>query len=155
MISTALFLCMHVALWTQEPEPPRLCFTGRAEYTVDTILDAATVILDQGGSKLKVALLGVKSGPGHSEEAKRFLVNLLKGERVYVLYDRSPEDRDEFGRTLAYLHRAPDGLFVNLEIVRQGYCRTSSRVMFRHFPLFKAYEEKAMKAKKGMWSVPD
>jgi micrococcal nuclease len=148
---------MHIAFWAQEPQPPRLCFSGQAEYTVDTIVDGRTVLLDRNGAKLKVVLMGVRTEPlhgpkNHGREAKKFLVNLLKGEKVYVEYDRSSKDQDEFGTTLAYLHRAPDGLFVNLEVVRQGYGRVSSKVMFRHFTVFKAYEAKAMNVQKGMWA---
>ena len=158
MLSLSIYLCLHIAFWAHDPEPPRLCFTGKTEYTVDRILDGRCVLLDRNGSKLKVVLMGVKTEPlhgptTHGKEARKFLVNLLKGEKVYVEYDKSSKDQDEFGTTLAYLHRAPDGLFVNLEVVRQGYGRVGSKIMFRHFALFKAYEEKAIKVKKGMWSA--
>ena len=55
------------------------------------------------------------------KEATAFTRNLLLGELVYLRFDG---DRTEkYGRLLAYLYRAPDGLFVNLEVVRQGYGR--------------------------------
>ena len=31
--------------------------------------------------------------------------------------------RDDFGRMLAYVYRSDDGIFVNYEIVRQGYAQ--------------------------------
>ena len=40
-------------------------------------------------------------------------------ESVYLRFGN--EERGKYGRLLAYVYRAPDGLFVNLEIVRQGY----------------------------------
>jgi micrococcal nuclease len=41
------------------------------------------------------------------------------GERVRLVAD--VDARDRFGRRLAYVHRARDGLFVNAELVRRGY----------------------------------
>ena len=51
------------------------------------------------------------------KEASAFTRNLLLGEPVYLRFDT--DRTDKYGRLLAYLYRAPDGLFVNLEIVRQ------------------------------------
>ena len=33
------------------------------------------------------------------------------------------EPRDRYGRLLAYVYRANDGLFVNLDVIRHGYAR--------------------------------
>jgi micrococcal nuclease len=70
----------------------------------------------------------------YGREASLFLTNLLKGESVYAVYDQERTDR--YGRTLAYLFRAPDGLFVNAEIIRQGYGHAYTRFPFRHMELF-------------------
>ena len=34
------------------------------------------------------------------------------------------EQRDRYGRLLAYVYREPDGAFVNAQLVRDGYART-------------------------------
>jgi micrococcal nuclease len=52
---------------------------------------------------------------------------------------------------LAYLYRAPDGLFVNLEIVRQGYGHAYTRFPFKYLNLFREYEKKAREAGRGLW----
>ena len=65
------------------------------------------------------------------------------------------DERDRHGRLLAYLYRAPDGLFVNLEIVRQGYGRTETRFPFQHMELFQHYERQAQEAEKGLWGQPE
>jgi len=51
--------------------------------------------------------------------AAAFNRRLVEGERVRLTTD--VERRDRFGRLLAYVHRARDGLFVNAELVRRGY----------------------------------
>ena len=52
-----------------------------------------------------------------------------------------------------YLYLALDGLFVNLEIVRQGYGRAYTRFSFKHSALFKHYAAKASEAGKGLYGV--
>jgi len=86
----------------------------------------------------------------YSMEAKSFLTNLLKGELVYLEYEDLAK-QDYLGRTLAYVYRSPDGLFVNLEVVRQGYGRLYLLHTSRHVDLFRFYESKARSAQKGMW----
>ena len=44
----------------------------------------------------------------YGKEASNFTKNLLLGESVYLRYD--VERIDQYGRLLAYLYRAPDGL---------------------------------------------
>ena len=52
--------------------------------------------------------------------------DLIGGGSVYV--EREPGSKqDRYGRELDYLHRAPDGLFVNREIVRRGYGHASAK----------------------------
>jgi micrococcal nuclease len=46
---------------------------------------------------------------------------LVSGREVTLKFDRNPRDR--YGRLLAYVYRAGDGLFVNAELVRLGDAR--------------------------------
>ena len=46
------------------------------------------------------------------------------GERVRLV--RDVEERDRYGRLLAYVYRARDGLFVNAELVRRGYATVAT-----------------------------
>ena len=86
----------------------------------------------------------------YGPEASRFLTNLLKGKKVYV-ESKLDEKTDKYGRALLYLYRAPDGLFVNLEIVRLGYGRAYTRFPFKYKKLFRRCEREARKAGRGMW----
>lgn len=56
---------------------------------------------------------------------------------------------------LAYLYRYPDGLFVNLEITRQGYGRMYTGQPFKHWTVFRTYERKAREVSKGLWGEPE
>jgi hypothetical protein len=44
------------------------------------------------------------------------------------------------------LYRAPDGLFVNLEIVHQGYGRALTVFPFKYMELFRRHERAAREA---------
>jgi micrococcal nuclease len=74
----------------------------------------------------------------YAKGSSLFARNLLEGESVYAR--DGPQKADRFGRRLAYLFRAPGGLFVNLEIVRQGCGRVMRvREPSGHLDLFLHY----------------
>ncbi len=72
----------------------------------------------------------------------------LGGERVYVLggSSGSAELRP------VKIFRAPDGLYVNLELVRQGYTPMAPRGLAEDRELFEIYQQRARQAGKGLWS---
>ena len=75
--------------------------------------------------------------------------DLLLGEFVYLRFNTNKIDAD--GQLWAYLYRAPDGLFINLELIRQGYNRTNTQFLLQHRELFKYYEKRAQVIRKGRW----
>ena len=100
-------------------------------------IDGDTIEVEQDGKPVKVRLIGVdtpetvhpsKPVEAFGKEASRFTANLLKGESVYLEFDK--DKTDKYGRTLAFVYRAPDGLFVNLEIIRQGYGHAYTKYPF-------------------------
>jgi endonuclease YncB( thermonuclease family) len=129
-----------------------------------------TVVLDVDGQETSVRMLGVapvEFGRPHDAETssrggqpdrpvpiQMFLENLLRGESVYVVYDSQVEKQDEDGKFVAYLYRAPDGLLINQEAIRQGFGVTDNSYAFEEQPSFRYYQEKAQKAKKGLWGGP-
>ncbi|MCD4699930.1 MAG: thermonuclease family protein, partial [Phycisphaerae bacterium] len=78
--------------------------------------------------------------------------NMLKGEFVSVEYDSTLAQEDETGLAVAYLYRAPDGMFLNLEIIRQGYGLAENDYPFQHDKLFGFYQQKAQADGKGLWA---
>lgn len=138
-------------------------FSKDTAFPIEKVVDGDTVIIQRDGKSVPVRLIGVdtpetmhpqKSAEAFGQEASAFARNLLLGESVYLRDDEGKERNDGYGHLLAYLYRAPDGLFVNLEIVRQGYGRTLTRFPFQHMELFQHYERQAHKAAKGLWGQP-
>jgi micrococcal nuclease len=82
-----------------------------------------------GGAEERVRFIGVDTpethGPGglrecFGQEAARRTAELLPpGTEVRLV--RDAEARDKYGRLLAYVYRARDGLFVNLSLAQDGF----------------------------------
>ena len=96
-------------------------------YLVVRVIDGDTVVVLLDSILIKVRLIGIdtpetvhprKPVEPYGPEASQFTSNLLIGEWVYLKYGNQKSDL--YGRTLVYLFRVRDNLFVNLEIVRQG-----------------------------------
>ncbi len=122
--------------------------------------DSVTVLLD--GELRRIELLGADAPEWleraarqrpYAEEARRFLVNLLHGERVLV-FEPEPGATDPLGRRRAYLFRLPDMAFVDLEIVRQGYGRVSTRADEPYADALRWYETRAKELERGLWGLP-
>ena len=64
----------------------------------------------------------------------------------------SHHGRDKYGRWLAYVHRGPDGFFLNAEIVRQGAGEAYTRFPFRLKNWFAALEQQARAERLGIWA---
>ena len=135
-------------------------FTQDIAYKVIRIVDGDTVVISYEGVNTTVRLIGVDTPETrvpnnpeeeeHGKKASMFIQNLLQGESVYLRFD-AQNTTDRYGRMLAYLYRAPDGLFVNLELVRQGYGLAYTQFPFEHIDLFRHYGERARLAEKGLW----
>lgn len=100
--------------------------------TVQRVVDGDTVVAAVDGTIERVRLIGVNTPEsvkpdtpvecfGH--EASQHTAELLPPGTVIHL-ERDLEPRDDYGRLLAYVFRATDGLFVNDDLVRLGYART-------------------------------
>ncbi len=133
-----------------------------ASYSVLRVVDGDTIVIKLDGAQTKVRLIGVdtpetvhpqKPVEAYGKEASRFTENLLRGEQVYLEYEPGANRLDKYGRLLAYVYRAPDGLFVNLEIIRQGYGHAYTKYPFQYMDLFRDAERKARESQKGLWRV--
>ncbi len=133
-------------------------FGGLQSAEVIHVTDGDTVDLCLAGEETSTAyrLAGVdtpevnavdKADEPYGKEAHTFLRNLLKGESVWVEHHGT----GIHNRPVVSLFRVPDGLFVNLEIIRQGYGKVYLEGNFDKKQLFLDYQEFAQKAKKGIW----
>lgn len=106
-----------------------------ANATVERIVDGDTIDVLIDGQEERVRLTGIDTpeiaheafgdrrandAECFADEAHSFVAGLLPiGSQVRL--ERDVVGRDDYGRLLAYVYRAEDGIFVNLEIIRQGY----------------------------------
>lgn len=101
------------------------------DAAVERIVDGDTLVL-AGGTRVR--LIGIDTPETKDprqpvecfgQEASAHLTDLVPtGTPVRLVYDIERQDR--FDRTLAYLYRSADGLFVNAAMVRDGYAAAAT-----------------------------
>lgn len=156
--------------------------TDSPSYKVVSVEDnGLTIVVDVDGQETKVRMIGLaepqdnandqddssrrpkgpgsrignRGGPGRGAPrlpTDIFLRNLLQGEEVYIVYDSMVEEQDEDGKYVAYVYRAPDGMLLNTEVLRQGFSVVDPNYDFTEKDTFLYYQDKAQKAQKGLWN---
>lgn len=81
-------------------------------------------------------------------EASEFTKTRLLGRTVYLAFDW--DFRDRYGRLLAYIYTG-DGDCFNAALVRGGYGHAYTRFAFQFLEEFRALEQEARGAKRGLW----
>lgn len=121
LLPILLFLALGVALVLRaagesESLPP-------SEATVVRVVDGDTIRVRLAtGAEEPVRYIGIDTperGECFFEESTEANARLVEGERVRL--ERDVSERDRFGRLLAYVYRSEDDVFVNAELVRQGF----------------------------------
>jgi micrococcal nuclease len=132
--------------------PPQ---TGKVVDVVDG--DTIKVLLDQDGKTYSVRYIGMDTPENTSQieyfgtEAAAKNAELVYGKTVALIKDVSETDR--YGRLLRYV--IADDLFVNYELVAQGYASTASYPPdVACIPTFQAAEQQALASKLGFWGAP-
>jgi micrococcal nuclease len=97
--------------------------------TVVRVIDGDTIVVKLGDTEEHVRLIGIDTPETHKPgtpvecygpEASAHMTELLPpGTRVRLERDR--ETRDVYGRLLAYVYRARDGLFLEMAMVKDGF----------------------------------
>lgn len=125
------------------------------DTVVERITDGDTIVV-AGGERVR--LLGidtpeVNQDACYAAEATGFISSLIPpGTPVRLVYDVELYDR--FDRTLAYVYRLDDGLFVNAEMMAQGYAVILTiPPNVEHAEEFLALEQEAREASRGLWSA--
>ncbi len=126
------------------PAPPQASAapvgTLESNAVVGDVVDGDTIDVVIDGREDRVRLTGIDTpeiahaasgtrpetfGECFGDEAAAYTASLLPvGAQVRL--ERDVVGRDDYGRILAYVYRADDGIFVNYEIVRQGYAQPLS-----------------------------
>nr|MDK2851588.1 micrococcal nuclease [Candidatus Cloacimonadota bacterium] len=137
------------------------------EYPVVRIVDGDTIIAKVDNFEQRIRLIGVdtpesvhpnKDVEDFALEASDFLKEILEGEYVFFRYDQNnvgTNHKDRYGRILAYVYRVSDSLFINQEIIRQGYGHAYTVYPFTLQEDFLKLERDARSAKRGLWAYTD
>lgn len=125
------------------------------------VVDGDTIHVQVGSAREKVRYIGVdtpetkdprKPVQCFGEKASQFNERLVGDELVRLVGD--VEERDRYGRRLAYVHRVRDGLFVNAELARLGYAQPLTIAPnVRFAERFAALAREARDAGRGLWSA--
>lgn len=117
---------------------------------VTRVIDGDTIELANGS---RVRYLGIDTpelGDEYSYEAMELNRDLVEGK--WVELQAGNEDRDEYGRFLRYVY--VDGIFVNAQLVAQGY---ATAYIFdpanRYSQVLVQLEQYAKLSERGMWQT--
>ena len=144
---------------TSTSEPPATSTTVPLppgdDKTVKDALDGDSLETTDG---TKIRLIGIDSPDVETKgcfsgEATTHLRELVAPEStVRVVYDADRTDR--LGRTLAYVYRPADGLFVNVAMARDGFARQlTSPPNTAHAEEIKTAVSEAVAERRGMWQT--
>jgi micrococcal nuclease len=139
-----------------------------ANATVERVVDGDTVDVRVDGREERVRLIGIDTpeiahesdgvrpaqpGECFGTEAQAFTAALLPlGTPVRL--ERDVVGRDDYGRVLAYVYRAGDGVFVNYEVLRQGYAQPLTiPPNVAHSERFVDAAREAEAAEAGLWAA--
>lgn len=114
------------------------------------VVDGDTIKLNNQYIRL-IGINAPEKGQYYFEEAKNRLEELIKGKSIKLEKDK--EDKDSFGRLLRYVFA--DDIFVNLELVREGYAYVLDvQTNLKYIEQLKKAEEIAKEKKVGIWKKP-
>ena len=133
---------------------------GTTVARVVRVVDGDTIRVELPSGEDAVRYIGIDTPesvkPGtpvecFAKRASAFNERLVEGERVRLV--RDVEERDRYGRLLAYVYRARDGLFVNAELVRRGYATVATfPPNVAHEGEFRRLARRARMSGRGLWS---
>jgi micrococcal nuclease len=137
------------------PAPP-------ANAVVVKVVDGDTIVVRVRGRDEHVRLIGIdtpetvaptKPVMCFGKEASHETATLLPpGTPVKLV--RDVEARDDYGRLLAYVHRVPDGLFVNLRLAEEGFADALSIPPNTTYTgVIRAAVAAARAARRGLWGA--
>jgi micrococcal nuclease len=127
--------------------------------TVERVVDGDTIVAPGG---VRVRFIGMDTpetkdprrpvGCFGAAASRRTEQLLPPGTRIVLVYDVDRYDR--YGRTLAYVYRARDALFVNGALVRDGYAVVLTvPPNVAHADEFVAWEREARRRDAGLWGA--
>jgi micrococcal nuclease len=162
-LGAVLALLVLVGACSNDGQPAPAPATGLLPAGVDVVVkrvvDGDTLEVTGGE---RVRLIGVDTPESvtpdrpvgcFGKEASRFTASVVPpGTAIRLVGD--VEQRDRFGRLLAYVYRQSDGLFVNAELLRQGYAQLLTiPPNIAHTDELAAIARQAREGSQGLWAA--
>ncbi|MFA6551794.1 MAG: thermonuclease family protein [Patescibacteria group bacterium] len=130
-------------------------------YLVTKVVDGDTIDVLTGTTTERVRLIGINTPETvdprklvecFGKEASAKAHELLENKKVYLEVDETQDNRDKYKRLLRYAFRE-DGVFYNLEIIKQGYAyEYTYQIPYKYQMEFKAAQVYAKENKLGLWA---
>jgi len=148
VLGIALGLVIGYVSWYESANPSN----ALEKALVISVIDGDTIELE-GGRRIRY--LGIdtpESGEPYADEATARNKELVEGKMIEL--QRGDRDQDEYGRLLRYVY--VDGIFVNAELIAQGYAKS---YIFdpddRYSQILVQLEQYAKMKNRGLWSELD
>lgn len=133
--------------------------TNEGKYKVIRVVDGDTLIVEIDNKEERVRLIGVDTPESvHPDASKNveagkiaseFTKSKLEGEYVELEFD--VQERDKYGRLLAYVWH--DGEMFNKVLLREGYAQVATfPPNVKYVEEFTQLEREAREAKRGLWA---
>jgi micrococcal nuclease len=128
-------------------------------FLVTEVIDGDTIRVNVRGKSESVRLLAIdtpetkdprKPVQCFGKEATKKMQTFVNGKYVKLIDDRSQGQRDKYQRLLRYVY---DGnVFVNREMVAQGYAFSYKQYPTKHLNEFNKLEQQAREKNLGLWN---
>ena len=131
-------------------------------FPVAAVIDGDTIdlaISDHKYPTTRIRLLGVDTpetkNPNtgimyYGPQASAFTAKLCENQQVMVLLDTTADQRDKYGRLLAYI-RLPDGSVLNQRIIAEGFGYADLRFEHSMSEQYAVLQQEVIREKKGLW----
>ena len=106
-------------------------------YSVKEIYSPNILTLSNG---MTIRLIGVKPIKRKTSEAKQFIAEKTKGQKVFLKYDTKEFDNQK--NRLCYLY-LKNKTFINAHLIKNGLAKTDYGFNYKHYKRFLTYEEAA------------
>jgi len=121
------------------------------------VIDGDTLEAEIDNETFKIRLIGVDTPETvhpfleeeeFGQEASDYLKSLLANQAIVLEFDEAV--MDTYNRLLAYVYLR--GIFINAEIIKNGFSQAYTDYPFRYSDEFMAYEQKAKEKGVGLWA---
>ncbi len=139
-------------------------FGASKTATVARVIDGDTfeVVVDGDTSRTEdVRLIGVdapetvhptKGIQPFGMEAKNYLLALIEGKKIELQFDA--DERDAYGRALAYVSLFPSRESVQELMIHEGLVKVDEQYLYTKKEPYLALQDQAKEAEVGMWAKP-